>query len=383
MPNFPAFQNRLAQMNNPFYRSAKDTPVEFGIPAGQAMGPNPMKRRPNAVNGAIPLVQDGTPQPSGTSADPQMSTTAQRTKQNIANQVDYDDLAPKMEEIPADPEFQGHSKHGFFDRLRAMAYSMQAAQAQQPENQMAGLGGMIGGLINPGGAERLYHEEVTLPRARRKQAATIARNESRQKAFQTEMQGRLQVQKLNEANQPEYAPMTGGEYSTVYNKRNPADQHIMTGPDGKPMRPASILNAEEATDRAKEIQGLKDRAAVEKQVADAKLKFELAKQKADHDTAMKEMAQKHKDEMTRLLESGRNRRFNQGEAGKNSRADKAEAGKNKRNKERYGDDDGGGSSSNSKASVGDVPNAFMMPKFGVDNFALPKRPGKMTAPPAQ
>lgn len=380
MPNFPAFQNRLAQLNNPFYRSAKDTPMEFGIPAGQAMGPNPMKRRPNAVNGAIPLIQDGNPQPSGTSAEPQMATTASRTKTNIANQVDYDDLAPKMEEIPGDPEFQGHSKHGFFDRLRAMAYSAQAAQAQQPENQMAGLGGMIGGLINPGGAERLYHEEVTLPRARKKQAATIARNESRQKAFQTEMAGRLQVQKLNEANQPEYAPMAGGEYSTVYNKRNPTDQHIMLGPDGKPMRPASIINTEERGEYMKEIQGLKDRAAVEKQVADAKLKFELAKQKADYDREKQEMANKFKEEMTRLLESGRNSRFNKGEAGKNERFNKGEKGKNDRNKERYGDDDGG---SSSKVPVSDAPNAFMTPKYGVDNFALPKRPGKHAAPPAQ
>lgn len=338
MPTFPAFKQRLAQMNNPFYRAAEDTPMEFGIPARSVMGPNPMQKRPMGSGRSIPLVQDASQiEPSGTSSDQPMMS-ASRTKQAVANQVNYDDLRPQLEEIPGDPAFDQHSKHGFKDRLKAMFMGGAGAQAQQPGNQFAGIGGMIGGLFNPGGAERLNYEEVVLPRARQKQQATVQRNDSRMKAFRTELDARLATAKINEANRPEYASMAGGEYSTLYNKANPDDQRLVMGPDGKPQRAASVMNAETRADSAERLLQERNMAQAERDVERAKTAFEMARQKAEHDRQMKEMQIKHQKELEAYRQSQLNNRFNKGEAGKNSRANQAEGGRNKRFAQRYGDD---------------------------------------------
>lgn len=336
MPNFPAFQKRLAQLNNPFYRDAADTPIEFGISAQQAMGPNPMQR-PSGGGRSIPLVQNAAEIPSsGTSSDQPMMSAA-KTKQAIAQQVEYGDVAPKLEEIPGDPAFDAHKKHGFGDRLRAMLYGAQGAMAQQPDNQFASIGGAIGGLINPGGAERLNYEEVTLPRARKKQQATIARNESRQKAFQTEMQGRLAVAKVNQANRPEYASMPGGEYSTLYNKANPDDQRLVMGPDGKPQRVASIVNTEKRTESAEDLLFQRNLAQAERDAEKKKAAFEMEAVKNQHAKEKAEMEQRFKKMLEEYRQSQMNNRFSKGEAGKSGRANQAEAGRNKRFTQRYGD----------------------------------------------
>lgn len=355
MPNFPAFKQRLAQINNPFYRSAADTPMEFGIPVGQAMVQNPM-RRPKGAGGSIPLVQSADEIPtSGTSSDQPMMS-ASRTKQAIANQVNYEDLKPRLEEIPGDPAFDQHSKHGFKDRLKAMFMGGAGAQAQQPGNQFASVGGMIGGLINPGGAERLNYEEVVLPRARQKQQATVQRNDSRMKAFRTELDARLATSKINEANRPEYASMAGGEYSTLYNKANPDDQRLVMGPDGKPQRVASVLNTEARVDSAEKLLQERNMAQAERDVEKAKTAFELARQKAEHDRQIKEMQIKHQKELEQFKQGQLNKRFGAGEAGKNKRANQSEGGRNQRFAQRYGDNgaanpSGGSSSTGKKTSA--------------------------------
>lgn len=338
MPTFPAFKQRLAQMNNPFYRAAENTPMEFGIPARSVMGANPMQKRPTGGGRSIPLVQDASQiEPSGTSSDQPMMS-ASRTKQGIANQVNYDDLRPQLEEIPGDPVFDQHSKHGFKDRLKAMFMGAAGAQAQQPGNQFAGVGGMIGGLFNPGGAERLNYEEVVLPRARQKQQATVQRNDSRMKAFRTELDARLATAKINEANRPEYASMSGGEYSTLYNKANPDDQRLVMGPDGKPQRVASIVNTEERTQMQRELQQAKEMAAAEadarrserefnNKMTDQRVKEALLKQGQEFKAKEEERERQFKLILERLREGG-----------KNNRANQAEGGRNKRFAQRYGDD---------------------------------------------
>jgi hypothetical protein len=341
MPTLPAFKQRLAQLNNPFYRAAESTPIEFGIPARSVIGPNPMQQKRPTGDGqrSIPLVQDASQiESSGTSSDQPMPMSASRTKQAIAGQVNYDDLRPQLEEIPNDPEFDQHSKHGFKDRLKAMFMGGAGAQAQQPNNQFAGIGGMIGGLINPGGAERLNYEEVVLPRARKKQQATVQRNDSRMKAFRTELDARMATAKINEANRPEYASMAGGEYSTLYNKANPDDQRLVMGPDGKPQRVASVLNTETRADSAEKLLQERNMAQAERDVEKAKAAFEMARQKAEYDRQIKEMQIKHQKELEAYRQSQLNNRFNKGEAGKNSRANQAEGGRNKRFAQRYGDD---------------------------------------------
>lgn len=344
MPTFPAFQQKLSQLNNPFYRAAADTPMEFGMPMG---GPsqNPMRRkRPQSgVGGGIPLIQDsaadGLPEASGTSS-PAVSTGASRIKQAVAEQVRYEDMAPKDEEIPGDPIFQAHSKHGFKDRLKAMLYGAQAAAAQQPGNQFASVGGLIGGLINPSGAERLAFDQIEMPRARKAQAATMARNEARQKAFQTELDSRMKVAKLNEMNQPEYASMAGGEYPMLYNRRDPSQQIIPTGPDGKPMRPSSIINTETRTGSAEDIARERATAQAERDVVKKQADFEKARMKYEHDKELKEVEARHRRELEEYRQKQQNYRTGVTESGRNKRASQAEGGRNNRFQKKLGSSGG-------------------------------------------
>lgn len=340
MPTFPAFQQKLSQLNNPFYRGAAETPMEFGMPMG---GPsqNPMRRkRPQSGSGGgIPLIQDsaadGLPEASGTSS-PAVSTGASKIKEAVASQVRYEDMAPRQEEIPGDPTFQAHSKHGFKDRLKAMLYGAQAAAAQQPGNQFASVGGLIGGLINPGGAERLAFDQIEMPRARKAQAATMARNDARQKSFQTELDSRMKVAKLNELNQPEYASMAGGEYPVLYNKRDPSQQVIPTGPDGKPMRPSSIINTESRTQSAEDIARERAIALAERDVAKKQADFEKARMKYEHDRELKEVEARHRRELEEYRQKQQNYRTGVTEGGRNKRASQAEGGRNSRFQKKLG-----------------------------------------------
>lgn len=342
MPTFPAFQQRLAQINNPHYRGVADTPMQFGIPAGSSMGAAPM-RRPRGVNGQIPLIQGdesaGLPPASGTGPTPtgESNPMMSKIKQRVAGDVSYDDIAPKMEEIPGDPQFQAHGKHGFGDRLKVALYGSQAATAQQPGNQFAGIGGFLGGLINPGGAERLAHQEITLPRARKEQMAVMQRNKARQDQVSGEVNNRHRIAQINEMDAPQWSSVPGGETPTLYEKKSGETRQVM-GPDGKPMRAASVVNTEERGEYMKEIQRTKDLAKAEVEAANAKARFEQAKAKMDNDRLMKEMAERHKAELEKMKEAGRNRRFGQGEAGKNNR-NSANLNERKRaNNLRYGDD---------------------------------------------
>lgn len=344
MPNFPAFQQKLSQLNNPFYRGAAETPMEFGMPMG---GPsqNPMRRkRPQSGSGGgIPLIQDsaadGLPEASGTSS-PAVSTGASKIKEAVASQVRYEDMAPRQEEIPGDPTFQAHSKHGFKDRLKAMLYGAQAAAAQQPGNQFASVGGLIGGLINPGGAERLAFDQIEMPRARKAQAATMSRNEARQKAFQTELDSRMKVAKLNELSQPEYASMAGGEYPVLYNKRDPSQQVIPTGPDGKPMRPSSIINTETRAGSAEDIARERDTARAERDVANKQAAFEKARMDYEHKKQLAEMQAAHKRELEEYRQKQQNYRTGVTESGRNKRASQAEGGRNNRFQKKLGSSGG-------------------------------------------
>ena len=354
MPNFPAFQQKLSQLNNPFYRGAAETPMEFGMPMG---GPsqNPMRRkRPQSGSGGgIPLIQDsaadGLPEASGTSS-PAVSTGASKIKEAVASQVRYEDMAPRQEEIPGDPTFQAHSKHGFKDRLKAMLYGAQAAAAQQPGNQFASVGGLIGGLINPGGAERLAFDQIEMPRARKAQAATMARNDARQKSFQTELDSRMKVAKLNELSQPEYASMAGGEYPMLYNKRDPSQRVIPTGPDGKPMRPSSIINAEEATERAKEIQFLR---ALNQAEGDARrAEREQANKLLDKTVKEALLAARQKWEAE---QKDKDRKLKESEGNKNRGVRASEGSKNRGLREKLFDKKHGGSSGEKKKPVAPPP----------------------------
>lgn len=329
MPTLPAFRRRLDQtVSNPMYQQAASTPMEFGLPARDAIGQNPAWRPRSANGGIVPLIQpqqEQLPPPSGTSERPSLSPS-------------YESMAPRMEEIPNDPTFQGHEKHGFLDRIRAAFYGGNAVAAQQPENEFGRLGGMIGGLINPGGAEKLNFEEVELPRARKKQQAVMERNASREKMFSSELANRERVAKINQMNDPEWQSVAGAENPTLYDKRSGATRPVL-GPDGKPIRAATVTNTEMRTKSAEDIAFEKRLADAEKLAEQSRVKFEIEKVKFEHQKQIKDLENKFKDQIEKLKEYGRNRRAVQSEGGKNSRNKQNLDERKRANNLRYGDDD--------------------------------------------
>lgn len=349
MPTFPDFSRRLQEMNDPIMRRAADTKMKIngGIPRPRNLV-NPMEDQPEptrapgvgrlgpenvepfqgqlSTEGMNPMgeiLPNGQPA-TGTGPDPTTGRVGGRElmdslRKNVANQVRYEDLAPKMEAIPADPTFQGHDKHGFLDRVRAALTGAYAAQQKMPNNPYANIGGLLGGMFNPGAAERLGFETTTLPMARQEQDQVMRRNESRQKVFQTEIAGRTAVAKLNDATAPEYASGAGGENPYLYNKKDARDQVLVKGPDGQPMRNATVLNTEKRIDSTEEQKDA-DRKAKMAQLqakieAEAK---ELSEKIKAHSTDLDKLNQAKKDLET-YRQSQQNNRAAQAETGRNSR----------------------------------------------------------------
>lgn len=393
MPTFPDFSRRLQEMNEPRQRRAADTQMQVGggIPRPRNLV-NPMQEQPevtrapgvgrlgpenvepmqgqlstdgmNPMGGMLPNGQPAT----GTGPDPTTGrvggTMMDSLRQNVANQVRYEDIAPKMEEIPVDPQFQGHEKHGFFDRVKAGLTGSYAAAQQMPNNQYAGIGGLLAGFVNPGGAERLGFETVQLPRARAEQDRVMKRNESRRKAFQSEIEGQTAVAKLNEANAPEYASGAGGENPYLYNKKDARDQVLVKGPDGQPMRNATVLNTEKRIDSTEEQK-------------DADRKAKMAQLQAKIEAEAKELSEKIKAHSTDLdkLNQAKKDLETYRQSQQNNRAKTAEEGRNTRHnnpKPR------GKADRSSKEAPERAPNVFQSIQPKNDSFEF--KPKKQTAP---
>lgn len=309
MPVTPNFRKRLNDLNNPFYKGVAETPMEFGIPVetpSAIQGINRIGRPRSAAGGAIPMIQDEMPVESGTEPD--------RPTPNALSRV-----IPGMEPIPDDPTFQPHSKHGFKDRMLAAFYGSQAAAAQQPNNQFASIGGLIGGLINPGGAERLNYEEVELPRARRKQQAVIQRNDSRRKQFESEIGTQLKMAELERMGKPEFTPLAGGEFPVLYDKRNPQNQVIPRGPDGRPLRNAGVVNAGTRAESAENLLRERNMAQAERDAAKAETAFKLKLQENEFRKVLEAEKAKMRKELEAFKQSQVNKRHATSEAGKNKR----------------------------------------------------------------
>jgi len=349
MPNFPAFAQRLAELNNPIKRKSAETPMEVGGYSPTLItGGNPMLRgrRPAGIDGQIPLVQnqvssDGPPLSSGTGAEPRgdANPLTSKIKQSVAADVRYEDIAPKMEEIPETPAFNPKPVKGIGGRIKAAFQAAGAASQMHPNSPYAGLVGLAAGTIKPDIAQGLDYKTRVLPAAQREQALAMARNDARQKSFGIELQNRERLAKINQMNEPDWASVPGGESPTLFEKHSGQIRQVM-GPDGKPMRNATVVNTETKTDSAEEIARQKRISDAERDVDKKKAEFEKAKLKYTHDTELAELKAKHATELEKLREGGRNRRAGQSEAGKNSR-NAANLNERKRATNlRYGDEGG-------------------------------------------
>lgn len=385
MPAFPAFKQRLAQINNPMNRGVAETPMEYGIPMGGVQGANqrnPMMRRPMGDQGAIPLVQGNElPPASGTAPEPGQQPTRKmvdKIKERVASEARYEDLAPKMEEIPGTPAFNPKPVKGIGGRIKAAFQSAGAAMQMNPGSPYAGLVGLAAGAIKPDIAQGLDYKGRVLPEARRQQAEVMARNDARQKSFGVELANRERLAKIQQMNDPEWSSVAGGEYPSLYDKRSGETRQVM-GPDGQPLKNAGIINTKERTDSAEEIAHIRKLAAVEHDVQKKQADFEKAKQKFDFDKEKLEIQSRHKAELEAFKQKKTTERTNIQQAGASGRAAAAEAGRNKRHKERRGDDD----DTPTKPAAEHFPNIFQTPKLTPNSFALPPREKQQKAPPAK
>lgn len=372
MPTFPAFTQRLAQLNNPLQRAAAETPMQVGgFPVGAATGGNPM-RRPRGIDGQIPLIQNNElPSTSGTGAEPRGEAlpAMSKIKQRVAADTRYDDIAPKMEPIPETPVFDPQPVKGFKGRVKAAFQAAGAASQMHPNSPYAGLVGLAAGAVKPEIAQGLDYKTRVLPAAQREQANVQARNDARQRSFGLELQNRERLAKINQMDDPQWASVPGGESPTLFEKKS-GETRSVTGPDGKPLRAASVVNTEERTDSAEEIARQKRMFDAQRDVDKKQADFEKARMKYEHDREMEAMKEKHRKELEAFKESGRNRRFGQGEAGKNSR-NAANLNERKRATSlRYGDE-------------GDKPVSQLDQQINkVSDLNAAKKAKKQAAPPA-
>lgn len=376
MPTFPAFAQRLAQLNNPLQRAAAETPMQVGgFPVGAATGGNPMlRRRPRGIDGQIPLIQDQAsqlPPASGTGAEPrgESNPVVSKVKQQVAQDARYEDIAPKMEEIPGTPEFQPKEVKGFGGRLKAAFQAAGAATQMHPGSPYAGLVGLAAGAIKPNIAQGLDYKTRVLPEARRQQAEVMARNDQRQKSFGIELQNRERLAKINQMNDPQWASVPGGETPTLYEKKSGETRQVL-GPDGKPMQAASVVNTRERGEFMEEIQRLKVRAQAE---ADAR-KAQEAAAKSQRDREVKEALLKQAQDF-KAREEEKERQFKKQlegmrEAGKNSRNAANLSERKRATNLRYGDE-------------GDKPVSEIDQQINkVSGLNAAKKAKKQAAPPA-
>lgn len=384
MPTFPAFKQRLAQINNPMNRGVAETPMEFGVPMG-GLGQNPMRRRrPMGIDGqAIPVIQpqqnpsNELPQSSGTglaSAAMAGRSMVDKIKEKVAGEVRYEDISPKMEEIPGTPAFNPKEVKGIGGRIKAAFQAAGAASQMHPGSPYAGLVGLAAGAIKPGIAQGLDYQHRVLPEAHRQQAEVMRRNDARQKSFGVELANRERVAKINQMNEPEWSSVAGGEYPSLYDKRSGETRQVM-GPDGKPLKNASILNTETRAESAEEIAHKKRLADAEHDVQKKQADFEKAKQKFEFDKEKEAITARHRKELEELRQSNQNKR-----AGQSNAVRASEGEKNRKSREGIADKRGSGrgrGSSEPTKPIERFPNIFQTPQLNQNNFALPLRGNKL------
>lgn len=349
MPTFPSFQRRLAELNNPMQRAAADTPMEIGgIPRPRNIV-SPMKRqqpkrtlppgvgefgpedvqpmhgqldmdtsmiRPQGASGEIPLVQSGT-EPAALN-----KPTTGIIQRKVAQDAGMD-LSPGLEEIPSTPTFAPKEVKGVWGRIKSAFQAAGGASRMYPDRPLAPLVGAIAGGIDPRIAQVMHYQGVVLPEAYRQQQAVMGRNDARMKSLDLELRNRERLAKIKEIEQPDYVPLAGGEYPLLYNKRNPSQTVIPTGPDGKPLRNAGVVNTETRAESAEEVARQRDVARAERDVARAE--SDMLKKKYEFDEKRKAAERAAQDKLD--LE-----KFRQGQ--QNIRAGNAQTGATARNNAR-------------------------------------------------
>jgi len=342
MPVFPQFAQRLAQMNNPMQRQPDNQQQPMNIGQGMRMySPdiNPMNgpQRPtdssdDFQNNMPPLVPRSSPMqrtgelpaPSGTGGDAVGYAKAARTmvdkvRENVAKDIRYEDIAPKMEVVPGMPPFQPKPGGGVWNHVKSAAQGFAGAAALSNNNPLAAIAGGVAGAIKPEMGQDMAYRGITVPKAQAQQKQVMGRNADRQAQFHLQLQDRVAVNKMNEANQPEYGVVPGAENPTLFEKHS-GEQVPVLGPDGKPQRAASVTNAETNADSRELLAQKKALADAQREVDKQKAAVEKSMLEFNHKKELADLTAKHRAELEQVRQSGQDRRAGQAQAGADRRS---------------------------------------------------------------
>lgn len=198
-----------------------------------------LMRRMQESSPAMTLFQGGiTPRPYEIAQDPPpVRSSADGVREQIAQQLRYEDIAPKLEPIPETPAFKPKDKYGFVDRLKMTLGG--AGLGAQRGGGLGALGGIIAGLVNPEAIDRHGYAAYVRPQYDAHTQAVQGRNKQRLEAFKRELEGREAVSKINERTQPKYRQATSSQYTLIFDERT--GEFVPAMDQGEPVEAASVV----------------------------------------------------------------------------------------------------------------------------------------------
>jgi hypothetical protein len=260
-------------------------------------------RRMQQTSPAQTLFQGGiTPRPYEIEQPaPPVRSSADRIRETVANQVRYEDVAPKLEQIPTTPPFVPKAHYGILDRLKMAAGG--AGLGQQRGGGLGALGGIIAGLINPAGVDRAGYAAYKKPRYDADAQAVMGRNKARMDNFETEMKARETISKINEAGRPKYKQATGSALTMVYDENTGEFKPAMMGDE--PVEAASVVvgRGHDTTQRMVEKQ--KTKAAWDRLMQTLESREGIASQDRETRKAIAEGVQRGAMNRLRISEGGK------------------------------------------------------------------------------
>jgi hypothetical protein len=244
MPVFPSFMRRLQQ------RTSQASTLGQGDPTPPL---EPFRiQRPTTPD---LFETQNSPPPVKSSAD--------KVRETVANQIRYEDIAPKLEPIPETPAFKPRDNYGVKNRLLMMLAGM--GMGSQRSGGLGAIGGAIAGLVNPEAVDRHGYAAYVRPQYEQAAQSVTARNKAKLDAFKAEMEGREAVSKINERTAPEWAQATGAAQTMFYDKKSGRFK-FGTDEQGEPVEAASVVAARTGA-RSREHVASQNRIAAEKKLA--------------------------------------------------------------------------------------------------------------------
>jgi hypothetical protein len=255
------------------------------------LSPNTLKPYDIAPEPDSPFNPMNTPmQPATPTVAAQVAGQVRRSQSARNPLLRYEDIAPRLEELPSAPQFQPKGKYGVWDRIKAAlaGMGMMAARGGQ-QGGLAAIGGLIGGAIHPQGIERLYYGQYALPQHQAETRAAIERNNMRLAGFDRELKARELIEKINAASRPEYQQLSGLEQGMILDKKSGQIVPV-TDEQGEPILAASTRNQYLENAFRQRLEKLKHQW--ERDRDDAKFEFELKKLLQQHQQAKALQAQR-------------------------------------------------------------------------------------------